>query len=311
MTNKTGLPAPLVNLAQELVNNHPKFENNRFSVTEMLKSEQQIVLSRTKDDEIELDVQDTFPLWEGTAMHKLLEDSTPEGFITEERGEYEIAPNIFISGAFDCLDKETWTLIDYKNPKIPSVHDAIYGKDDKWKRQMYFYALIIEKMYGRRPEKAKIVAMCKDHSRVKAYHDPTYQQEPIAMVEFDLMDQEFATEVRCEYEEKAKRVFDLLQNGKEPSPCTYGDMWCNENWAVMKYGATRAVQGGVFDNPDSAYMKWCSMPDNENYRIYHRVSEPVNCMLYCQCRSVCKQWQRFRDADIAICEDVTNSIIPF
>ncbi len=302
----------MVALATDLVNNHPRLEDNRFSVTEMLNSEQQIVLARRHDGEIEIDVQETFPLWEGTAMHKLLEAYTPqERYIAEQRGEVEISPGLFISGAFDCLDRETWTLIDYKNPKIPSVQDAIRGKDDKWKRQMYFYALIIERTLGKRPKTATIVAMCKDHSRVKAKNDPSYQQEPIAQIEYDLMDEEFATEVMCDYETKAKRLWEVLSKNLDPVPCTYGDMWCSETWAIMKKGASRAMPGGVFDDPNSAYDKWLSLKDRDGYRIFHRVSEPTNCTTYCKCRGICPQWRRIQEMDISVIEDVTDRIIPF
>ncbi len=312
LTNKTGLPNNLVVLAEWLLNSHPKFENNRFSVTELLKSEQQIVLQRRFDDEIVIDVQDTFPLWEGTAIHSLLEQFTSkDDYIAEERLEMEIAPDIFISGAFDCLNKNTWELIDYKNTKIPSVQDALQGKDDKWLNQMYFYALLIESKYRKRPQKATIVGMCKDHSKVKASTTTGYQQYPIQQVVFDLMDSERATQMVEEYSTKAKRLKEVLDKNLEPSPCTYGDMWCKEDYAIMKIGGSRAIPNGVFDNADEAYAKWASLTNPEQYRIYHRVSNPTNCQLYCNCRDICPQWQKFKNDDISLTEDVTEKIIPF
>lgn len=312
VTNRTNLPKPLVDLAEELVNNHPVFENNRFSVTELLKSEQQIVLQRRMAEEIEMDVQDTFALWEGTAIHKLMEDTFPdEDYITEERSEVEISPNLFISGGFDCLKKDSWELIDYKNTKIPAINDALAGKDDKWRFQLYFYALLIERKYGKRPEKGTIIAMAKDFSRVKASTQAGYPQEPVQPIVYDLMDNETATEVFAFYKDKAESVYKVLANNEEPSPCTFGDMWCDENWAIIKKGGSRAIPGGVFDNPNDAYNHWCTLPDRANLRIWHRVKEPTNCRYYCSCRDFCKQWQSIKNNDMSISEDVTDKIIPF
>ncbi len=312
VTNKTNLPQPLVDLAERLVNNHPVFENNKFSVTELLKSEQQIVLNRRHADEIEMDVQDTFALWEGTAIHSLMEDTFPtDEYITEERVDIEISPNIFVSGGFDCLKKDTWELIDYKNTKVPAINDAIAGKDDKWLKQLYFYALLIEKKYQRRPEKGTIIAMAKDHSKIKAQTMAGYLENPVQPIQYDLMDAETATEVFIFYKEKAESVYKVLVNNEEPAPCTYGDMWCNEDWAIIKRGGSRAISGGVFDNPNDAYNHWCTLKDRANHRIWHRVKEPTNCKYYCSCSEFCKQWQAIKDKDLSVCEDVTDKIIPF
>ena len=46
LTNRTGLPEPVLLMAERYVNSHPTFDDNKYSVTELLKSIRQIVLSR-------------------------------------------------------------------------------------------------------------------------------------------------------------------------------------------------------------------------------------------------------------------------
>ena len=306
LTNKTNLPLPLVRIAEGLVNNHPVFRNDCFSVTELLKSEQQIVLSRRHADEIEMDVQDTFSMWNGTAIHSLLEDCADrDRYITEMRLEEDF-DGVRISGGFDLMDKATWTLYDYKTCKVAGYQSAASGTEDKWVRQLYAYADLIEKHFGRRPKQGVIIAMMTDHSKIKAQTVSGYPSNPIEIISWTLEDPELQAEYKAEREEKARRLKGILNGGTSPSPCTYGDMWCKEDYALMKEGAKRASK--CFDSESDAreYLE-----ANPGYRLYHRVSDFVNCKNYCQCRDFCPQWKAMQKHE-SLCEDITdNEFIPF
>lgn len=306
--NETGLPQPLVAIAEKLVNEHPVFDNSVYSVTELFKSEQQAVLSRRNPDKVEMDIQDTFSMWNGTAIHNLLEDTADrDRYITEERIKEEIAPSLFISGAFDLLDKSDWSLYDYKTTKVATYNKMMSGSDDKWLKQLYAYADMIELKFGRRPMKATIIAMLTDHSKIKASTQPGYPSNPIMQITWKLDDPELQEMFRAERCSKAERFRHLMETGEEPEPCTYGDCWCKEDYAVMKSGSKRALK--VFDNEDEARSALKGL--GEGYRLFHRVSDYMNCRNYCQCRSFCKQWERIKDNE-AVCEDITdNEYIPF
>lgn len=309
LTNTTGLPQVFMNVAERLLNSHPKFDNSVFSVTELLKSEKQIVYQRRYDSVIENDVQKSCALIEGTAFHHLLEEEADkmEGMVSEQRFTIPF-DDVSISGGFDLMDTNSWVLYDYKNTKIASVDKALAGKDDKWKKQLYMYATGCEVLYKKRPAIGILIAMTKDHSMVKASLDPDYPQNPVQMIEYDLMDAEFQSQVLAESETKARRCKHLMETGEEPEPCTYEDMWCSEDWAIRKPDGKKALK--VFDNPDSALAYYHDTLKDPAYRIYHRVKEPINCKLYCNCRSVCPQGKAMCERE-AICEDVTDTIIPF
>lgn len=306
LTNKTDLPLSIVKVAEKLVNNHPVFRDDCFSVTELLKSEQQVILARRHAEEIEMDVQDTFSMWNGTAIHALLEEAADKDkYLTEMRLE-ETFGDVSISGGFDLLDKETWTLYDYKTCKVAGYNSNLNGGEDKWIRQLYAYADLIEKKFGRRPMKAVIIAMMTDHSKIKAQTLSDYPKNPIAMITWSLDNPEMAAEFRADREDKAKRFMEILKEGTSPAPCSYGDMWCKEDYAVFKKGAKRATK--CFDSESDAreYLK-----ANPELRLYHRVSDFVNCRNYCQCSPFCAQWKEIKDRD-AVCEDITDrEYIPF
>ena len=75
---------------------------------------------------------------------------------------------------------------------------------------------------------------------------------------------------------------------------------------MIKEGAKRASK--CFDSESDAreYLE-----ANPSYRLYHRVSDFVNCKNYCQCREFCPQWKALQNHE-SLCEDITdNEFIPF
>lgn len=314
LTNVTGLDERWVEVAEQLFNNHPKFENNKFSVTELLKSEKQVVLQRRHDADIEIDIQRAFALLEGTAFHEIVERVTTESealknkWLVEQRLEYEIADGIFVSGGFDALHKETWTLHDQKNTKLAAIEKAKDGNDDKWFRQLTLYSILIEMAYGKKPTKGYITAMAKDHSYIKAMNDSSYPKYPVQIIEFDLSNPVERKMIWEEAKDKAMRIKEILDNNLEPAPCTYSDMWCDENWAIMKPDAKRALK--KFDSPTKALDEYMKMDKRDDYRIYHRVSDPNNCACYCPCFQFCEQGKKALEIE-SICKDVTDEILPF
>ena len=310
LANETGLPMPIVKVAQAQVNSHPRMDDRIFSVTEVLKSVRQIVLARLHADEIEMDVQDTFSMWNGTAIHYLLQKAAEDvpGLISERRLEISFG-GFRLSGEFDLLDTSTNTLYDYKTSKVSTIDKNRTLKEDKWLRQLYLYAEILEMLGYERPKRGCIVAMATDHSKVKAENQSGYPKHPIQMLTWDLDDGAFASKVSADALRNMKDADIYIRNPDEELPeCTYSDCWCTEDWAIIKKGSTKAYKR--FDTEEEARRFYETM-DKDSYRIYHRVSDFMNCRLYCQCSRFCSQWQKMKDAE-KICEDITDlEYVPF
>lgn len=306
LTNKTGLPMPVVKMAEKLINSHPSFDDSKFSVTELLKSTRQIVLSRRFSDVIEMDVQDTYNMWSGTSIHEGLEReaSLLEEYVPETRFELDLGEGLTLSGGFDLYDKENNILYDYKNTKVATYKSNISGDEDKWIKQLYLYTLGIESLYGKKPEKVVVVAMLKDHSKIKSQVEAGYPQHPIMMIEWNIDDIEKYSSALEDARDKAIEVREYLISGDEPPACSYSDCWCTEDWAIKKPEAKRADR--KFDSPEEAFNAYIdlSIADREKKRIFHRVSDFKNCRDYCTCSAFCAQWKA-NEGHEAFEEDVT------
>lgn len=315
ITNKTNLPAPVVRMAERMIKSHPVFSNNIYSVTELLKSPRQIVLNRRLNDNLEVDIQDTYPMWSGTAIHDALAETVKElngDYAVEERFYLPITEDIKISGGFDLYDKTNKILYDYKNTRVRTYQDNRDGKSDKWLRQLYLYQKGIEAFYFEKPEKVIIIAFLKDHSKQKAKNDPAYPQHPIQMIEWDVSDLNLEEEYMEDFVNKAIEVKRILDNEEEPGDCSLEDCMVTEDWIVKKPENKRALK--KFDNPEEAFDFYTKESEkNPELRIFHRVSDFLACKDYCQCREYCTQ--ALTNESKEICEDVTDEpydkYIPF
>lgn len=305
LKNETNLPETIVRVAERLVNSHPKFQNDMYSVTELLKSEKQIVLARRHTDDIEMDVQDTFSMWNGTAIHGLLEESADKDrFDPETRFVLDMG-NVKISGGYDLYDTKDNILYDYKTTKVATYQKNVSGSETKWVDQLYVYCKGIQLVHGKRPDKVVVIAMLTDHSKIKAQADPMYPQHPIMKIEWKTDDAEMDAEIISELSDKAERVKNIMESGEEPPKCTYRDCWCTEDYAITKPGLKRALK--TFDNAADARSYYDSMEKKSEYRIIHRISNAMNCKNYCQCREFCKQGIEMAKCE-AISEDITDYV---
>ena len=307
LTNKTGLPETLVRVAERLVNSHPAMDSNRFSVTEVIKPIRRIVLDRRFSESIEVDVQDSFSMWNGTAIHSLLEKEAEgiEGYEPEKRLEAEFG-DITLSGQSDLYDAESGTLIDYKTSKVSKIDKERTLKRDEWLRQLYLYKILRRENGLPVPKKGRIIAMATDFSKMKV-GTKGYPEHSIQILEWELDDPDFESTVLSDALEHASEARRILAEGTEPDDCTFADCWCTEDYAVMKPDAKRA--SARFDTYEEAFNKRLEMPDKDAFRIYHRVSDFLNCRSYCSCAPFCEQWKRNMGHE-EIKEDVTE-YIPF
>ena len=310
LTNETGLPATVAAVAVKLSESHPVMGEKEFSTTEVLKSVRQIVLKRRYREQITEDINDTFPRWFGTAVHKLLEDESAGNpdFMTEQRLNYESPDGFSFSGQFDVLDMKNNMLIDYKTAKVATIDARRKLKDREWLDQLYLYSFLIgETMDRPRPRKGMIVAFATDWSKRQVRMKKGYPEHPIQMLEWDLDDEDYLSYLIGRTAERMDEAYRLRDRPDKEIPlCTYSDCWCEENWAIMKPGAKKAVR--VFSSEAEARAAYDEMGDGE-LRIYHRVSDFKNCRDYCPVSGFCQQWQANKDME-EVKEDVTV-FIPF
>ena len=123
ITNKYNLPEPYFKSC--LKDEHPRFDWDTFSVTELMKGTKEIVLNRRFYQELQQDCVDMIWTVFGTAVHKVMEGHEGENELAEERisieipcGEYGIR---HVSGGFDLYNAETQLITDYKTTEYTPI----------------------------------------------------------------------------------------------------------------------------------------------------------------------------------------------
>ncbi len=279
ITNKLGLPQPLVDMAQS----DYKYAPNEYRVTSLLKGIRETILERRHHSEIEQDVSDMIWLLFGTAVHNVLENHQEgDQEIKEARLKIPIGGYI-LSGQFDLYNAETKTITDYKTCSIWKV---IYGEYEDWRRQLLIYSYMLQSI-GFPVEKAEIIALMKDHSKSQAKIKADYPKQPVRKITFRFSDDDF-TEIEnwlyAKFEEIAKA--EKLPDDELPL-CTPEERFnSGDKYAVMKKGRKTALR--VLDSREDA-ENW--MATNGGDYIETRRGEDKKCQDYCSACEFCNYYK--------------------
>jgi len=279
ITNKLGLPKPLVDMAQS----DYKYAPNEYRVTSLLKGIRETILERRHHSEIEQDVSDMIWLLFGTAVHSVLENHQEgDQEIKEARLKIPIG-DYTLSGQFDLYNAETKTITDYKTCSIWKV---IYGEYEDWRRQLLIYAYMLQSI-GFPVEKAEIIALMKDHSKSQAKIKADYPKQPVRKITFTFTEKDFVeieNWLHARFEEIAKA--EKLPDDKLPL-CTPEERFNNgDKFAVMKKGRKTALR--VLDSMEDA-ENW--MATNGGDFIEVRKGEDKKCMDYCSACEFCNYYK--------------------
>lgn len=230
------------------------------SVTELLKSPRQRLLSKRHDHEIEIDATDNLWLMLGRAAHNVLKNAAnilEGGFdgMAEERlfvkvpgpkGEWTL------SGEFDLMyqDGKTLVLSDYKVSGVFGflLEKQSGGVKSSWEQQLNIYRWMLHK-HGFDIQRLEIGGIMRDWIRSKAEKDPTYPQKPIVILEVPIWPLEEVEEFVKE-RVKIHQEAEAIQDDALPL-CSPSERWeRGEAWAVYQDKKVRALR--VFDNPHEA-----------------------------------------------------------
>ena len=251
---------------------------NRYSVTELLKPVQEIMLYRKHINQISIDISECIPALFGTAVHELLEKNAPENCLSEYKFEEEINGKILV-GKCDLLDLTQKILTDYKTSSVSKVTKQDF-EDYYLQGMMYAYLTYLK--FNIKISKIRFPVLLKDWSKIKSYSVTNYPQSPIYMWEYAPQDSDL--EYIIEYiNNKFKEIDDNI------SECTDKDKWYSgDKYAVYKLaGDARAKK--VFDTYSEAEL--FKVENNCEY-IEKRLGENIKCNYYCNVKEFCKQYRK-------------------
>ena len=315
LTNNKGIPLVL---AVWLGDDNYAYDSrpNVISVTTLLKSVRQIILSRRLpiDTASTQDVSERIAAALGQALHSSVEHTwltkAPEilkalGFplaainkivinpepaqikpdsiciYFEKRSERQLGKWI-VSGQFDIAFKGI-----PHDVKSTSVDTYVTGRmNDKYISQMSYYRWlnpsIITADYG------IILYIFKDFvakfAGSKNYPSAQLYPQQLDLLSLPLAEMQIQTKLD---------LLDFFWNDPEPELplCTADDLWQKPSlWKVYKNtGSKKAMRGGIFTDPHSANAFAANTAGSDVREI---PGKPVAC-LYCNCRSICSQYANF------------------
>lgn len=278
VTNKFGVPAPLVTLATR---EYYSKGAAQYSVTELLSSPRIRRLREQHNDQIEEDVSDMLWSMLGSALHVVMERGQTPGYITEERLFMEV-DGVKISGAIDIQQEVDGgvVIIDYK---FTSAW-AVMNEKIEWEQQLNLYKWLVEKVKGKAVKGLKICALIRDFSR----HDKRegYPAAPIYMLDIPMWTTKQADKFvrdRLEAHRNSKVDQDL---GDALTECSPEERWMSESmYAVRREGRKTAIR--VFKSLEEATQ----LAEKEKGYVEERISEPKRCTgNYCGVNQWCSQY---------------------
>jgi hypothetical protein len=279
VTNKFGVPQPLVTLAKKEY--YTKGES-QYSVTELMGPPRVRRLREKHDEVIEQDVTDM--MWQllGSALHVVMERGQTEAHISEER-LFASIDGVTISGAID-LQQETDGGVIITDYKFTSAWAVMNDKID-WVRQLNIYKYLVETVKRQKVVGLRICALIRDFNRHEKKEG--YPAAPIQMVEIPMwsnIDTEIYIKERIELHNEAKF---LNAMGDSLPLCSDEERWCSETtYAVKREGRKTAIR--VFKSIEEAD----ELAEKEKGYVEVRLGEPKRCTgNYCGVAAFCDQYQ--------------------
>ena len=268
VTNKYNLPQALVNLVKE-----KEYQENRYSVTELLNPTREILLTRKHAKEIEVEVSDTITALFGSAVHKLLEEADSNN--AEVKLEYQMGKYTIV-GITDKIDGDT--IVDYKTCSVSKIQKQDFSE---WRDQGLAYAWLIYKLTGEIKRKLKFHALLKDWSKLRLAKSANYPVSPLYTWEYTILD--------SDYDYIEDKIKNKLQNieSNNMEVCSLIDRWyTGDEYAVYKNaGDKRAAI--VVDNEQEAH-DYITNKLGGTGEIQVRKGESLKCKYYCKVAKFCE-----------------------
>ena len=283
ITNKHGLPAPLVALVSR---DFYSKGASQYSVTELMSPPRIRRMREQYDSKIVIDATKLIASQLGTFMHAKLEAKEMTGYTNEERIFHEI-DGITISGAIDLQEQtnDGVVIIDYKFVKAWSVMQAMARNKDEWDIQLNIYKWLVETVKKQKVSGLKICAIIKDYSPHATQEN--YPEAEAVMLDIPMWDSvttETYVRQRLNMHRDAKIHHEF---GEELQPCTDEERWMTETvFAVKKEGRKSAIR--LFSSVEEA----TELAEKEKGYVETRHGEPKRCTGdFCGVSNWCSQYQ--------------------
>lgn len=274
-TNKLNLPE---SFAKFYKSSEETIKENRYSVTELLKPTQEIILYRKYANSIYRDIVDCVPALLGTAVHELLEKNAPEGDYAEHKIEFDFRGKIIV-GVVDLLRRDMKKITDYKTGTTSKVMREDF-KD--FYHQGMIYALGTFLKYGIKPDQLEFPILLKDWSKIKAAAGGNYPNSPIYVWNYSILDSDY--DYIIDYLiNKFKEIDEYKMN------CSDEDRWYSGTKYAVYKKESDAKAKKIFDTKEEADIY---AEENSCEYVEERLGDYTKCDFYCDVSKFCEQYRR-------------------
>ncbi len=289
ITNRLGLPAPLVN-AVTATRHESDDDPNSIRVSAVIQPVQIRALMKRHEHEIEEDASDRIFSLMGTLLHDVLEKSAQDldHCTTEEALSTEVL-GWKVTGHYDLTEfiLDGQVLTDWKFTSVYAMKD----KDLKpeWDAQVNIYAQLL-RLSGKTVSKAQIVAIGRDWSKSRAARESDYPQRQVIVKPVPLWSSEA---VNCYLQERIALHQRADREGIWPE-CSDEERWARPaKWAIMKKGNKKATK--LCDSEQDA-KGWIEqiLGGKSLYSIDYRPGESIRCQSYCVVSQFCGQVKKLQ-----------------
>lgn len=283
--NRQGLPLPI----EEAFKNRPYDKGDSWmSVTSLIQPPRIHQMVERMGDSLEVDIADSLPALDGSAMHAVLEWAAkgldPDIWIVEKRWFAEVLGKK-ISGQGDVANKPEQLLTDYKRC---SRWVGVFGAKDEWEQQLNMLRWLAH-MNGVEVNKLQVFAWFKDWSKTESIKNKGkgYPQKDWELINIPVWDMDRA---KAFTEERVRLHLEAEGMSTENLPlCTEEERWQKgDGYAVMLHGEKRARHLASNKQDALHYIATELRPEQVAIaKVESRVSDPRRCTSWCPVRFHC------------------------
>lgn len=287
ITNSSNLPEALV---KAMSNDPYNSGDSDFTVTGLIKPARMVQLEKRHEHEITEDVEDGLYRLYGQLVHSLLERAN-ENDLSEKRYFHTFKVNgkdYRVSAQMDTLTLSTGTLRDYKFTTSWGFKKNKAPKSD-WIAQLNVQRELMLLNGEDRVKSLEIIGLLRDWQLRSAKYEVDYPLSPVAIQPIPLWSREQTTAFI------KMRIAAHVDASRELPECSPEEIWQKETqWAVIKKGQKRAINGGVQLSLEAAEKV---QQNNPGTFIEHRPGERTRCNDYCAVSEFCTAYQRTKNKD--------------
>jgi len=277
LTNNANLPDALVRaIAADPYNSG----DSDFTITGLLKPPRIVQLEKRHAHELTEDAEDGLYRLYGQIAHGIIERANMAD-LAEKRFYITVAGKK-VSAQIDTLSITDGALSDFKFTTAWGFK-ADKNPKPEWVAQLNVQAEIL-RQNGLNPQRLQIIGLLRDWQKRDAQGDPNYPQRPVAVLEIPM----WTSEQTLSFIEM--RIAEHLAAEQALPECTPDERWAKpDQWAVLKRGGKRAINGGVQFSQEAAEAV-CAK--NAGTHVVLRPGESTRCQSYCRVSQFCTQFKR-------------------